>query len=69
MNVKISLASQIAEIDRELAQRRSVYPRLVASKGMRQSIADLQVKHLEAVRETLVWLQENERSIKQRLSY
>lgn len=66
--VKISLASQIAEVDRELRQRALVYPRLVSSRAMRQSIADLQVAHLQAVRDTLVWLQENERTIKQRLA-
>lgn len=66
---KTSLVSQIAEIDRELAQRRQVYPRLVAGRGMRQGLADLQIAHLTAVRETLVWLQQNEPLIKQRLSY
>lgn len=67
--MKVSLTSQIAEIDREIGQRRAVYPRLVASRSMRQSMADLQVHHLEAVRETLLWLQANELTIKQRLSY
>lgn len=66
--MKLSLDSQIAEIDRELAQRKLVYPRLVANRSMRQSIADLQIAHLQAVRDTLVWLQENERTIKQRLA-
>jgi hypothetical protein len=66
--MKISLASQIAEVDRELGQRKLVYPRLVASRGMRQSIADLQIEHLRAARETLIWLQANERLIKQRLA-
>jgi len=66
--MRISLASQIAEIDRELAIRREVYPRQVASRAMRQGIADLQIIHLQAVRDTLVWLQSNEPTIKQRLA-
>lgn len=66
--MKISLASQIAEIDRELTARADVYPRLIKTNRMRQSIADIQVKHLEQARETLTWLKENERMIKQRLA-
>lgn len=66
--MRISLASQLHEIDRELEQRRQVYPRLIATKGMRQSIADLQIAHLQAVKDTLLWLKQNERSIKQRLA-
>lgn len=66
--MRISITSQIAEIDREINQRKQVYPRLVASRGMRQGVADLQMAHLQAVRETLAWLAENERTIKQRLA-
>jgi hypothetical protein len=66
--MKISLTCQIAEIDRELAKRREVYPRLVASRAMRQSYADLQIAHLKAARDTLAWLKTNERAIKQRLA-
>jgi len=65
--VKVSLRSQIAEVDRELAQRKQVYPRLVATQKMRQSIAELQTAHLQAVRDTLAWLQENEAAIKERV--
>jgi len=35
---------------------------------MRQSVADLQIENMRAVRATLVWLSENEKSIKQRLA-
>jgi hypothetical protein len=65
---KLSLASQIAEVERELGQRKLVYPRLVASRCMRQSLADLQMAHLLAVRDTLIWLEQNEALIKQRLA-
>lgn len=66
--MKVSLASQIAEIDRELAQRKQVYPRLVQTRKMNERLAEIQVKHLQAVRETLVWLKDNERVLKHRLA-
>jgi len=64
----ISLAQQIDEIEHELSQRKLVYPRLVSRGSMRQSIADLQVARLAAARDTLVWLQANEATIRQRLA-
>jgi hypothetical protein len=66
--MRISLASQIAEVERELKQRSLVYPRMVASRGFKQGLADLQVSHLQAVRETLLLLKANEPAIKQRLA-
>jgi hypothetical protein len=65
--VKISLTAQIAEIDRELLQRREVYPRLVATRKLRESHAKFQTDRMEAVRATLQWLHENEMLIRQRL--
>lgn len=65
--MKFSLAAQIEEIDRELEQRRRVYPRLVAKGELRKSVGDYQVQRLDAVRATLVWLQENEARIKTQL--
>jgi hypothetical protein len=64
----IPLAEQIDEIDHELMQRKLVYPRLVNRGAMRQSIATFQVARLEAARDTLIWLQANERTIRQRLA-
>jgi hypothetical protein len=55
--MKVSLAQQIDEIDRELGERQRVYANLVASRKMRQSIAEFQVARLQAVRATLVWPQ------------
>ena len=43
--MKFSLAAQIEEIDRELEK---VYPSLVKSRGMRQSVADFHVARLTA---------------------
>lgn len=67
--MKISLAGQIAEVDRELEQRRVVYARLVSTRKMRESVAEFQIEQMRAVRATLAWLQENESLIKQRLFY
>lgn len=66
--MKFSLNQQIDEIDRELAQRRDVYPRQVATRKLRESHAKFQMERLEAARATLVWLQQNENLIKQRLA-
>src|SRR6266705_4511978 len=66
-SMTISLAQQIDEIDRELEQRREVYPRLAASRGARQSVLDFQIARLEAARATLQWLKDNA-LIRQRLN-
>lgn len=47
------LSSQIACIERELAVRRRVYPRWVASQKMRQEKADHEIECMEAVLDTL----------------
>jgi hypothetical protein len=65
--MKFSLTAQIAEVDRELEQRKQVYARLVSTRKLRQSHADFQMGHMQAVRDTLLWLSENERTIKHRL--
>lgn len=62
--MKISLTSQIQEVERELSQRRSVYPRMVATRKLKQSLADYQMQRLEAVLATLKWLQANEAAVK-----
>ena len=43
----------------ELEQRKRVYPRLVASGQMRQSVADFYTGDMQAVRATLQWCAEN----------
>lgn len=65
---KISLTQQLDEVRRELDQRKRVYPHLVASRKMRQSIADYQTLRMEAVGDTLLWLIENEQRIKETLA-
>lgn len=66
--MKVSIGQQIDEVERELGQRRSVYPRLVSSGKLRSSIAEYQIKRMEAVLESLRWLADNEAQIKQRLA-
>lgn len=51
-----SIAQQIEEVERELALRRGVYPRMVLTHKMRQSVADFHMTRLEAVRDTLMSL-------------
>jgi hypothetical protein len=66
---KVSIEAQIAEIDYELAQRAKVYPRIAASDPAKGRENELHVERMKAVRATLVWLRDNEASIKQRASY
>lgn len=61
---RYSLATQIAEVERELAMRRQVYPGLVNSRAKRQAEADMQIAIMEGVLATLRWLQKNEDLIK-----
>lgn len=65
---KISLHAQIEEIDYELGQRRNVYARIASSDPKRRSELDYHVLRLEAVRDTLLWLQQHEALIRQRLA-
>ena len=57
---KIPIASQIAEVKRELALRANTYPRLVGSGKMRQGEADLCTARMEAVLATLMFVQKHE---------
>lgn len=63
-----SLVAQIAEVQREIDMRRSVYPGLVARGRMRESEADLCISRMRDVLATLQWLARTERLIKQRLA-
>jgi hypothetical protein len=65
--MKISFAQQIEEVEREIRLRNDVYPRWVSSGKMRQSVADYHMKRMQAVLETLLWLQTNEAVIKEML--
>lgn len=66
--MKVSLTGQIAEVERELALRRNVYARDVSSGKMKQSLADLLIERMDAVRGTLMWLQKHEADIRAHLA-
>jgi hypothetical protein len=54
--MKIPISQQIAEVERELYQRRKVYPRLEASGKFLQGQGDHYMARMEAVRDTLEWI-------------
>lgn len=58
----ISLDQQIAEVNREIAMRRRVYPRFVASGKMTQEQADQRIAAMHAVHETLTRLRDEQRA-------
>lgn len=62
--MKFSIQAQISEVERELALRRGVYPRLVQSKKMKQEVANYHMGRLAAVLQTLKWVEQNEERIK-----
>lgn len=61
---KISLNQQIDEIQRDLAERRSTYPAMVATRKLKQSQADFQCARLDAAWQSLTWLREHEAEIR-----
>ena len=62
--MKISLVGQIAEIDREIALRQRVYPEQIRKGKMRQAEAELLMQRIQAVRESLLFLQKHEADIR-----
>ncbi len=48
-----TIAEQIASVERELGMRKRVYPRWVANGKLNQAAADLEMRRMEAVRDTL----------------
>lgn len=48
-----SLDDQVAEVERELAVRRGVYPRLIAARRLSREAAERQMARLEAAAATL----------------
>ena len=45
----VTLEEQIAEVEREIAMRRQVYPRQVASGRMKQGVAERRIATMEAI--------------------
>lgn len=56
----IPLAEQVRAAQRELAMRRSVYPRRVEAKRMTQAMADRETTAMEAIVQTLTRLWDEE---------
>lgn len=52
----VTIAEQIAEVRRELALRKNVYPKWVASGRMKQAEADRSLERMQAVHDTLTGL-------------
>lgn len=48
-----SIQQQIEEVEREIELRRKVYPSLVRTHQMRQSVADYHIGRMQAVKRTL----------------
>ena len=53
---KILLSEQIAEVGREVGQRRKVYPRLVGKGQLARADADHHLARMSAALATLRWL-------------
>lgn len=64
MSGKVNIVGQIAEVKRELALRRSVYPSLIRGGKMREAEADLCTARMEAVLATLMFCQSHEADIR-----
>ncbi len=61
---KISIVGQIAEIDREISHRASLYPRLVQQGRMKEEIRVMLMERIEAIRATLIFCKEHENAIR-----
>lgn len=59
MTDRISIDQQIEELETELKIRADVFPRLVRTHKMRQSVADFRNERLNAAITSLKWLKEN----------
>ena len=62
--VKTDLRQQISEVEREIALRRNVYPKLVEKGRIKQPEADRHLHISECVLETLHWLQGREQLVR-----
>jgi hypothetical protein len=61
----VSLSQQIEEVERELAMRRGVYAKFV---GRQRAHAEYYMQRMQAVLETLRWLQNHEELIRKAVS-
>ncbi len=61
---KISLISQIAEINREIGERERAFPRLVREGRMKEEERVMLMDRAFAIRATLMFCKENEADIR-----
>lgn len=61
---KISIIGQIAEVEREIAQRESLYPRMVREGRMKEAERVMLMDRIHAVRNTLLFCREHEADIR-----
>ena len=66
--MKVSLIGQITEVDREIALRQRVYPEQIRKGKMRQAEAELLMSRIQAVRASLMFLQDNENDIRRMIA-
>jgi hypothetical protein len=59
----VTIAEQVACVDRELAMRGRVYPRWVKAGKLTQAAADTEIKRMEAVRASLVRVSQELRDV------
>lgn len=55
----VSIQDQIKAVGREIGLRRNVYPRRVQTMAMSQQQADAEIAAMEAVYETLKWVEKH----------
>ncbi len=65
MSTKVGLPDQIKEAERELAMRKSAYPKWVEAKKMTQEDADRHINAMAYIVSTLKFLQQYERPFKE----
>ena len=56
----MKLEHQIMVAERELSIRKSVYPKRVEARQMAQATADVEIAGMQAILDTLRWLQMND---------
>jgi hypothetical protein len=61
---KISIIGQITEMEREIAQRQQLYPRLVREGKMREEERVMLMDRAYAIRATLMFCREHEADIR-----
>jgi hypothetical protein len=62
---KIPIRQQIAEVEREIAMRHSVYPRLVAQERMSQAAAKQALDCMAAALATLKWVERHAAALRE----